>query len=135
VEEAPRRIETEIDIKLLYPFVIFDHGPVASDDIADLADDREILHPLGEASDESELDLAIGGLHTAMKSLVHHLDGANESILALVGVPSVNDHSVEAYLVLAVRNCLLQLDVGHLVPLLIAGVVLIRYLVVYYHYN
>ena len=79
---------------------------MASNDIANLPDNWEVFHPLGEASDQAKLCLGIGRLHAAMQGLVHHLDSANEPILPLVRMTSIDDHTIEGNLLLAVWNSL-----------------------------
>ena len=67
---------------MLNPLVILDNGPVAANNITNLPDNWKVLHPLGETSNETELGLGVGGLHTAMQGLVDHFDSTNEPILS-----------------------------------------------------
>ena len=95
MEKAPTGVEAQVDVKLLNPFVILDNGPVATNNITDFPDNRKVLHPLCETSDETELGLGVGGLYTAMQGLVDHFDSTNKPILSLVWMACVNDHTVE----------------------------------------
>ena len=118
---------------MLNPLVILDNGPVAANNVTNLPDNWKVLHPLGETSDETELGLGVGGLHTAMQGLVDHFDSTNEPILSLVRMACVNDHTVERNLLLTVWNSLSKLHVVHFTSLLKALVVVVCNLVVYNH--
>lgn len=106
---------------------------MATNNVTDLPNNWKVLHPLGEASDETELGLGVGRLHTAMQGLVDHFDSANEPILPLVWMACVNNHTVEGNLLLTVRNSLSKLHVVHFTSLLKALVVVVCNLVVYNH--
>jgi hypothetical protein len=135
VEETPTGVKAQIDIKLLDALVVLHDGPVAANDVTDLADHRQILHSLSEASDETELGLGVSCFYTAVERLVHHFNGANEPVLPLVGMACIYDDSVEAHLLLAPWCGLRQLSVVHFASLFIAGVVLVWNLVLVVVYD
>ena len=51
MEKAPGWVESDIHIKLLDAFVVFDHGSMAPNDISNFPHDWKIFHSLGEARD------------------------------------------------------------------------------------
>ena len=107
---------------------------MTTDHVSNLPYDGQILHSLGEASDQSELRLGIRSLNRAVQSLVHNFDCANETILTLVGVACIYDDTVEGNLLLTVWNGFTQLYIVHLTPFFVGGVVVIWHLVVDYHF-